>query len=399
MEKKMNYAWPVTSVNKEDYDALMDWINAHKENLGKLVVFGAGIRGTEFSIILEREGINDIVFVDNNEKKWGGYINEYPIVPPEYLKQLAKGDKVIISTEYFCDIDNQLSGYGLKKDEDYYVIKSDLYEKYMEEFRRKYSNRVLLMADCEFTKVSVNDRDMTNLKEMLQEKMGIEDIKILAMHGMGIRAYYNIIHAQCINGMKPECIVVMVNFDTLTGKQHLLPKSQHVPLIESVYKETKKHDKELEEYYNVVHERVHNLQVEMTIPKSKDEKLAQLKRNRNYIYMNYMYPLDINVEGMEYLEKLLNYAKEENIKVLAYIPTVNYQFARELFGEKFDEIYNDNVKKVRDIVEEYAELYDMSYEVGKDCFACEDTPDETLNEKGRNIVANLFYDRITELIR
>ena len=67
MEPK-NYAWPVTVAGRYDYDALEKCVNQYKDILDKkqLVIFGAGIRGTVFSIWLKKKGYTQIIFTDNN---------------------------------------------------------------------------------------------------------------------------------------------------------------------------------------------------------------------------------------------------------------------------------------------------------------------------------------------
>ena len=65
MVEAKNFAWPVTSVNREDYDALMECMIRNEGTWEKIVIFGAGIRGTEFSVVLKEKGYKNIFFVDN----------------------------------------------------------------------------------------------------------------------------------------------------------------------------------------------------------------------------------------------------------------------------------------------------------------------------------------------
>ena len=59
----------------------------------------------------------------------------------------------------------------------------------------------------------------------------------------------------------------------------------------------------------------------------------------------------IQTEGLEYLRKFFELARTESVAMLPFIPPVNYEFARKLFGADFDKGYGDNVKKVRELVE------------------------------------------------
>ena len=58
MENKKNFAWPVTTVCKYDLKAFENFIEEKASILyGKrIVVFGAGIRGTQYSFFLKRFG-------------------------------------------------------------------------------------------------------------------------------------------------------------------------------------------------------------------------------------------------------------------------------------------------------------------------------------------------------
>ncbi len=397
MAESKNFAWPVTSVNREDYDALMDCVNNHINERTKIAIFGAGIRGTEFSVVLKKKGYKNIFFVDNNPQKWGGRIHEFPIISPDELYGKRKEVKVIVSTEHGSEIEAQLSQNGFVKNKDYYTVQSNLYEKYMNEFRRPYSNKVLLLADCEFSKIALKDSNTTNLEEMLKEKVNESDLKILAMHGMGLRAYYNVFRTQLMLGMKPELLVVMVNFDTLTPKQYLLPRSQHAELVQMVYDATPVKDEEWVAYHKAVWERMKNLQTEFSISSNCDEETAILNRNRIYFKLNYLYSLNTQIEGVQYLIKILRLAKRENIKVIPYIPAINHILGEELLGEKFNLKYQANLEKIKKIMEEeQVELFDMSYVLSKEFFSEENSPDETVNEKGREKLSEMFAAKIQE---
>ena len=64
----------------------------------KIVIFGSGIRGTQFSLMLKKNGYQDICFTDNNEKKVGCWINEYPIIPVSSLLGMKSKIVILIST-------------------------------------------------------------------------------------------------------------------------------------------------------------------------------------------------------------------------------------------------------------------------------------------------------------
>ena len=195
MSEKKNYAWPVTSMDQADYSAFSQWFEEHEEMLQKrqLIIWGAGIRGTTFSILLKERGIHNIRFVDSNPQKQGGCIDEFPILAPDELNQLKQGEfLILISTENSRDIQMDLENRGYQKDVDYVSIESGQYPAYVAEFLRPYERDILIMGDCEFSTMSLNEEDHSTLRDKLYLRFGKGKAKILAMHGIGLRAQYNI---------------------------------------------------------------------------------------------------------------------------------------------------------------------------------------------------------------
>lgn len=399
--EKQNFAWPVTSMEQADYEAFFQWYGQVKDCLksNRLAIWGAGIRGTTFSLLLKEQGFYNIIFVDSNPQKQGGYIDEFPIISPLELVQRKEHENILllISPENSNEIQVELASKGYQKNRDYFLADSGEYAAYVKEFLRPYGQKTLIMGDCEFSTVSLIDTDHSTLQDKLFQRCGKNRTKILAMHGMGLRSEYHIFHAQLLEGMKPKRLVIMVNFDTLTGKQHLLPRSQHTELLEQLLSVQKSPTKEFIEYVQLTRERSQNLQMEIFMGPEHIEQLSEIQA-RNYFRLNYLYKLDIETEGIQYLIRILQEARDENIDVLPFIPPVNYQLGRKLLGSIFDENYSENLKKVSTIVSaEGTELLDLSYCLDADSFATEMTANETSNSKGREKVADLLYTAVQEM--
>lgn len=399
--EKQNFAWPVTSIDQADYEAFSRWFLQTEDRLRdrQLILWGAGIRGTTFSILLKERGFYNIKFVDSNPEKHGGYIDEFPILSPEDMEHIREHQEclILISPENSQEIQTDLTSKGYQKDVDYFVIESGQYPAYVDEFLRPYDCGTLIMGDCEFSTMSLNEEDHSTLREKLHQRLGKDRTKILAMHGIGLRAQYNIFRAQVLAGMKPERLAIMVNFEMLTGIQHLLPRSQHVELLRMLRNVQASPTEEFKEYVRVAEERNQNLQMEFfTVP--EEIQLVTEVKARNYFRLNYLYNLDDKTEGLEYLNKFFKLAREEGISVLAFIPPVNYEFARKLFGETFDAQYGENVKKVREIVESAGlHLLDLSYTLNASLFSTPTTVTETSNSQGREKVADMLYTAIQEM--
>ena len=200
--------------------------------------------------------------------------------------------------------------------------------------------------------------------------------------------------------MIPKILVIMINMDTLTGKQHLLPRSQHEELLRMVYEKAHVDSKEYEEYLEIVHERKKNLQAEFfTTNKFGKRDVPSDAKSKVYFRVNYLYELDVETEGIQYLKKIIQLARENNIKVIPFVPPVNYELGERIFGADFNKRYAKNVNKIESIERENdLELLEMSYSLKQNEFAQPDTPDETANDAGRKKVAEILCRKIEEVM-
>ena len=398
MNEAKNFAWPVTTLCKYDYKALKEFVKENEPlfKSKQIVIFGAGIRGTSFSIFLQKIGYHNIVFTDNNEQKIGGYINEFPIISYEEMVKRKEEIVIIISVENGFSIMKQLEKDNFQEGVDFFYIENHLYDLYLKEFLEQKKTETLIMGDCGITDISRTDSDYTNLGEILKEKLGSNKTKVLAVHAMGMRAFYHILKAHIENIEIPRRAIVMTNFETFTGKQHLLPRSQHARLIDMISKSISDSDEELREYVEVTKERFDNFKVDyFASSKNTLNKMSKDKNDRIVIRMNYMYELKEDNECIVYMKKIISLCNHNNIKLLFFIPPANYMYAEELYGDKFKERYSANVKKLKDIINSNgAEILDLSYLLESDKFADVHTIDETTNYEGRKIVAGKIVGKI-----
>ncbi|MCT4543312.1 MAG: hypothetical protein N4A63_07205 [Vallitalea sp.] len=384
MTTKKNYAWPVTAVSKVVYDCFNNAIKKIKENNQNknIVVFGAGIRGTLFSMMLEEAGIKDFVFSDNNEKKCGGYINEYPIIPLDEVLINIENKVIFITVENGRAICSQLSKYGLVENKQFFLLDPNLYSHYIKEFKKNDKIDVLTLGDCGLTHISLLDNNKLNLDDLLREGLSSYSCKVLGMHGMGMRAFYNILCAQLHMGIKLKYVIMLVNFDTFTGKQHYLPRSQHSELIKRIAEISKLDSKEMVEYVKITEERFNSFHIEFA--STSDSKTNKSNTNALYMKMNYMYKLKPDNEGIVYLTKILDLVKEKNISPILFIPPVNYMRGEQYFGTEFYKAYDANCILLKQIIKKKGfDILDLSYTL-LDCeFADVNSADECANYIGR----------------
>lgn len=389
-EEMRNFAWPVTTVGKYDYIALNNCVEKYKEKLSKkkIVIFGAGIRGTSFSLWLSKMGYHNIVFTDNNEMKIGGCINEFPIISYQSVLDMKDEVVVIVSVENGYIIMEQLEKSGFVEEENAFFVENHLNEDYINEFQRQGDFDIVAMGDCGLTDISIKDENYDNIAEMLEDEIGKERIKVLAIHAMGMRAFYSIFKAHISYICKPKKLLIMANFETFTGKQHLLPRSQHAYLIKLLSDAIENNDQELAEYAKVTNERFSNFRMDYF--NSADSAMAVGSKERNdriVIKMNYMYSLRRDNEGIVYLEKLLELCKKEGVEPIVFIPPANYIYAEKLFENAFLDAYNKNVACLKEIVAEHGfSILDLSFILKDYQFADVCTIDETANYDGRKKV-------------
>ncbi|MFW5650248.1 MAG: hypothetical protein ACOCNC_02530 [Acetivibrio ethanolgignens] len=391
MNTERNFYWPATSMNVSDYNELMKQIENFRENLlhKQLYLFGAGIRGCIFKKILEKEGIHIAGFIDTNLQKFGGYIENTPIYNPYILKEIKEKAIIINTVENGDSVNEQVLREGYCLNSNFFDVHTDLYKEYLDEFKKK-KIKTLIIGDCGLTTAAIHESEKKSLGELLKE--AFQDSAVLAMHGMGMRSHYNILNALVQRGVIPETIILMVNFDTFTGKQHLLPRSQHMKLLEMIINEVEKPTEEFEEYIKIVKERNKNYQVEFSGNRSMNDCLME-QQAKIYLRLNYMYRLQEENEGILYLKKILAFCRNHRIKIIPYIPPVNYELAEKLIGDSFKKQYDANLKKLNEIVLESGfTLLDMSYSMNMSQFCQWNTPDETLNYAGRQRALRLIIE-------
>lgn len=395
MEGAVNFAWPVTVLGQYDYNALSDCLEQYRDIIEQkeIVIFGAGIRGTIFSILLQQKGYTKLIFTDNNESKVGNFINQFPIISFSDICEKRKDIFIIVSVENGSGIKKQLENAGFQEGIEFTLVENHVYEKFIEEFFSKRNTETLVMGDCGLTDVGLKDNSYITLGDLLKREK--EQTKILAMHGMGMRAYYQLIKMQSKAVEKPKKLIVMANFETFTGKQHLLPRSQHVQLFELLYEKFR--DSELEEYLKLIKDRFANLKMDYFT--SSSETMKRDQRNDKIVFkLNYMYNLNLENECIQYMFYLSEFCKGQDIQLAFFIPPVNYQYAEKLWGEEFKIRYERNCKKLKEeLSRKSIPVLDLSYTFSSDKFGDCCTVDECLNFEGRKLAAKAMLQFIDNI--
>lgn len=394
-QKKKDFSWPVTGISQDNYEAFCAWFEKYEKKIREchLIIWGAGARGSIFASILRTKHFFDFLFVDSNPRIWGGCVGDADVISPEELKE-HQGEMILVSPENSIEIEKYLDENGYKREKDYFVIETKTYEDYLEEFTRAYRQENLILGSCEFMAISIHDKDHKNLEDMLFQRLGKDDTKILALNGIGLRAQYHILRAQIAMGMKPKRLILQINLDTLVAKDHLFPHTQHVELLKMILNTQEHPSVEFLKYLEVATVRSKTPLMPHFEHHGQEGYLSKVKI-RNYFQHYYMAELDDDTEGLIYLAKISDCAAATGIEVLTFALPVNYQLARQLFEDKFDVRYESNLEKVKRVTEKKnVRFLDLSYTLGSELFSWPEAPNASLNSQGRRRIAELLCQAI-----
>lgn len=397
-----DFEYPEYMFDKKDAALLHEFVESHRQVLKdkNLVIFGAGVRGSIFGVLLAKEGIAEFEYCDNNETKWGEVINGHAIISPSALSGKVTDSVVLISVESMDLIkvmEKQLGDMGFVKGVDLFAIPSSVYDHYMDVFSEPMKDHVLILGDCRFTFVSIYDNDSDNLEVLLKKefkKRGVS-AQVLAMHALCMRAQYYVLKTQLEMGNIPKMLVLPINYESYNGTLHLLSCTQHPELMRRMYEASKIKDQELAEYVILTKERTENPPYIFSVDNDNGSPVVSDKKLKLFLKMNYMFYPSMENEGIVYLYKSLELAKEYGIKVLTFVPPINYMSGKEYWGQDFVDKYNRGIEVFKKIADEYnAEMLNQSYLLTEDGFYSKYDKNELANDEGRILMADSLLNFI-----
>lgn len=403
---KTDFEYPEYMYDRQDYILFQQFLsdNADILNNHKLVIFGAGIRGSIFGVFLTKFGFTNYEFSDNNQQKWGGLLGGHLIMSPAELAAQKSECVVLVSLEskeLVQDIEIQLEGMGFTRKKDLFSLPSDIYDLYLDEFFKPIINHVLVLGDCRFTFVSVNDDNTKTLNDMIKDELIGASInsKVLSMHALCMRAQYYVIKSQFEMGNIPELIVLPVNYETYNGTTHLLSSSQHHELMHRIYEAMPNKDSEFSDYVALTKERTLNPPFIFSMDESQGLETVSDKKLRLFLKMSYMYKPDLESEGIVYLIKAMELARQYNVKMLTFVPPLNYMSGKEYWGERFISDYNNGIAVFKEIIEQNGgQFLDQSYLLTEKDFYSKYDKNEIANYEGRNQMSKSLLAYIKEFL-
>jgi len=400
----IDFECPEYMLDKGELILLQDFVEMNREVLEdkRLLIFGAGVRGSIFGMLLQNEGIPEFDYCDNNEIKWGGTIGTHIIISPKELQERVNEYVVLVSVESreLADVmENQLCEMGFEKGKNLFSLPSEIYDKYLDEFFKPIKDHVLVMGDCRFTFVSIADENTETLDDILRKEFAGRGIpaKVLSMHALCMRPQYYMLKKQFEKGNIPRTLILPINYETYNGTTHLLSSSQHTELMRRMYECAGREDCELEEYVQLTKQRTENPPFIFSVENENGSAVVSDKKLRIFLKMSYMFEPDLESEGVEYLKKTLLLAQEYGVKVLTFAPPLNYMSGKEYWGDAFVSMYQKGLEVFKQIILEYGGMFlDQSFLLTEEGFYSKYDKNELANYEGRVQMANSLMDFLKE---
>ena len=395
----LNFAPNATAMHYADRRRLLALLENRSLLTGrKIALFGAGLRGALFAAVLEQAGCRDLVFLDNDPAKQGGFMNAYPILAPEAACSRRSEYVIIITAEKNSDIKIQLRNLGQTENKDFFAVDTDLYAEYLDEFLRPASGGHLFMGDCGLTHIALDDMETENLAALLKKTFGPERAKVLAMHGMNVKDYYHMLKEQLRLGYKPEAVVMMLHPATLHSKFQIMPSSQHPELFKKICRSLDQADQETLEHLELTEKRSRSLLVHVASAKNRHQA-PEHANEKLLMKLNYMHRLRRDTDPMLYLPRVIALSREYRFKLVLFIPPVNHEWGEKLWPGEFTRAYETLVADLQSFVSEHhgPDILDLSFILPLDHFSAPSTTGEVANHRGRQVVLRAIIDHLEQV--
>lgn len=367
-----NFEFPILSVNKQEYDAIQNWIACHKLGITadkNLYIFGAGIRGNMILKLLEEAQVEVAGFCDNSLEKQDAYVKEYKIYAPSDVCNNPEVNYILVSPENSAEIEKFLEERGYVKEKNYFTIKNNLYRQYCDEFYRKGNIEYILFGDCYFTDLDVDSLDDMSMGELAIKTLGKDVTKVLSIHGMCIPSFYYLMKMQIKLGVRPRAVAFIVNIPFCNSIQTKLPQSQHASLLKMIEADLPIADDEFSQYVKLTESRSHNINAKSFSTSSNAKRKNNIHIEKMLTKSRYMYKFEEDNENIIFLKKIIELLQENDIKPVPFFPALNYFVGIEFYGQDFMRSYKAICENIKRSISEYGvEILDMSFLLEKKYF-------------------------------
>lgn len=377
-------SWTLKITDKETFDDFNQLIEDNSFILRnkRIFIWGASVCGTLMGILLERRGLNDFIYIDNDERKWGQNINGYQIIGPNYKLLRANDSVVIISIKHNKELCDELKNKGIKnliypcQDDEI-----DFAQRTIKCLNR--SDFSIIFGDGILDNIVIEDKNDIPLKDLLLNKLGQNKLMTLSINCIGMELIYNIVRI-ILNYGRPSSIIILLELETFTEAHYRLSRTQHISAI-SYIKEHIPTDKAFNHYYNKSMQYSKNYRDELKYsPRRSYDKIEyEQDIQREYLDKYLLNRIDKKFEEIKYLEKTLSMCKDNSVKTLMIQMPINFELDNILVPGA-DIFLKKNLEIFREIAKEYGGSYiDLSQSLNKDDFITGVTTQDSISKGGK----------------
>ena len=195
--------------------------------------------------------------------------------------------------------------------------------------------------------------------------------------------------------MHPKKLWVFVNFETLTGHHHILPRVQHPDLAEMIQVKSDHIEPDLSQYVEIARARALNFRLELeyspqrTYVGEPDEDKVQ----KEYTRQQLLNQISEEYEECRYLARILTTCNEEEIEASVIAVPLNYQRAIDFFGDDFKSIHKKNIDTLSNLVLKYrCTFWDLSELLEKQYFETKVTLQDGVRRGGRQKIISCLRE-------
>lgn len=403
----------------------------------KVYIFGTGKGGKIVASVLNSLNIRDYLFVDNNRNLWGTKLLGTEVFEPSKLLLESKENIIVlVASSYFNEIANQLVGYSFKREVNFFsmlkikekekenkisVDAFSFFERTVRLCNHESLPDVMIFGDSVMTTISYEDKDTTNLYEMINEKVLTPYVTDgIYYPGFHIGVFYCILHTFNYFEKFPSVIVLPINMRNFSPEWDCNPDFEYSSLVNqfNLYLDAVNYDlgplfktdkgTPYDSFLSYTTEYGNNL-VEQNSKfvawvnrevKNNEEFYERYK----FIYMwHYMFKLTNENRKLQLLQKMIRLFKCTNVKIITYITPINYKSAEKYGGSAVLKAYERNVALVKECfnAEKASNIFfdDYSFIFTPENFAHKNETTEHLNESGRIVLSQIIGDKINDILK
>ena len=123
-------------ISKKKYDIFEKMILSHKAALSSrtIVIWGAGVLGIQFSMVLKKFCDKEFFFCDNDPQKWGKAKMETKILSPQALENKSSEFFIFLAIEEALDCTLQIENMGYKNGCDWCNLDDEVQKNFVLNF-------------------------------------------------------------------------------------------------------------------------------------------------------------------------------------------------------------------------------------------------------------------------